>query len=149
METQEFYSWNGLKRYLQNSGRLIDLISTVVELEKLPVKDRKIIIKDNHKDVCLQVFIDESTLPSVQPYPAWKLIDINKIGPDNSWFYKRTHFESWQQLIEYISNSKLTHLVFDQLLEQANMPDDKKTIILIENNAYVVLKVIVDTPTAL
>ena len=49
MEIQEFYSWPGLKRYLQNTGRLIDLISTVVELEKLPVKDRKIIIKESRR----------------------------------------------------------------------------------------------------
>jgi len=76
-------------------------------------------------------------------------INIHKIGTDKLWVYKRKYFESWQQLIEYVSNSKLTHLVLDQLIEQANTPDDKKTIILPENDTYLVLKIIVYTPGGL
>lgn len=74
METQEFWSWPGLKRYFENTGQLAQYEAQLLELEKLPVKDRKIIVKENGKDVLLQVFIDEMTLyvePTPQPYPSW------------------------------------------------------------------------------
>lgn len=62
METQLFYSWPGLKRYFENTGQFAQYEAQLLELEQLPVKDRKIIIEQNGKDVCLQVFIDEETL---------------------------------------------------------------------------------------
>jgi len=62
MDIQEFWSWPGLKRYLENTGRLAEFNDTITELEKLPVKDRKIFLKVDNKDVCLQVFIDNDTL---------------------------------------------------------------------------------------
>jgi hypothetical protein len=74
METQEFWSWPGLKRYFENTGKLSVYADQLTELEKLPVKDRKIIVQENGKDICLQVFIDEETLyvePTPQPYPSW------------------------------------------------------------------------------
>lgn len=62
METQEFWSWKGLKKYFENTGQLAQYEAQLLELENLPVKDRKIIVQQNGKDVLLQVFIDESTL---------------------------------------------------------------------------------------
>ena len=71
METQEFWSWPGLKRYFKNTGQFPQFEAQLLELEKLPMKDRKIIVQENGKDVCLQIFIDEETLGQPQPYPSW------------------------------------------------------------------------------